>query len=243
MNNEGESRELKLRRVDISTAALRGAASLFPIVGPFLAEIIGVAIPQQRTDRIAKFAEELDRRLSSIEKDLLEAEKGDDEFVELLEEGLRQATHSLSDERRSYIASLIVSGLTSENIERSESRHLLRILDEINDIEVVWLRFYQHPTIGGDEAFREAHKETLEPAIAYISSPQEDVDKGTLQKSYKEHLSQLGLLERRFKTNPQTELPEYDRFSGTMQVSGYRLTQLGRLLLREIGLGEINYTM
>ena len=232
-----------MRRVDISTAAARGVASLVPIVGPFLAEIIAVAVPQQRTDRIAKFAEELDRRLSSIEENMLEAEKGDGEFVELLEEGLRQAAHSLSDERRSYVASLIVSGLTLENIERSESRHLLRILDEINDIEVVWLRYYQHPTIGGDEAFRESHKETLEPAIAYISSSQEDVDKGTLQKSYKEHLSQLGLLDRRFKTNLQTKLPEYDRSSGSMQVSGYRLTQLGRLLLREIGLGEEIYTM
>ena len=73
-----------------------------------------------------------------------------------------------------------------------------------------------------------------------MGSSREVIDKMTLQNSYKEHLSQLGLLERRFKTNRQTKQPEFNRLSGTMEVSGYRLTQLGRIFLREIGLAEDN---
>ena len=238
MNHESVPDDLNSGFVDYSVAIARGVAGLVPIVGPLLAEVVGVIIPRQRIDRVAKFAHELDLRLNSVKKSLLELKLNDDDFTDLIEEGFRQAARSLSDERRSYIASLVVNGLTSDDIDHSESKHLLRILNEINDIEVVWLRFYLVPTIGGDESFREANKNTLELVRAHYGSSQEVIDKETLQNSYKEHLSQLGLLEKRYRVDSKTELPKFDSFSGAMEVQGYRLTGLGKLLLHEIGLGK-----
>ena len=116
MNSDSEHEDLKSRLVDYSVAATRGVANLVPIVGPVLAEVLGVVIPQQRIDRIAKFAEELERRLSSVEMNILKAQLNNGEFTDLIEEGFRQAARSLSDERRQYIASLITSSLSSENI-------------------------------------------------------------------------------------------------------------------------------
>ena len=85
---------------------------------------------------------------------------------------------------------------TSDDIDSSESKHLLRILSEINDIEVVWLRAYKASTVGGDEAFRETHENVLKPVIATFGASQDILNKDTLQKSYKERLCQLGLLEK-----------------------------------------------
>ena len=238
MSEQNEPKELKPNRVDYSVAGIRGGVNLIPIVGPFFAEVFGATIPKQRIDRIAKFAAELDRRLVAIERGLLEEHAQNEEFTDLLEEGFRQASRSLSEERRAYIASLIMSGLASADIEHAESKHLLRILGEINDIEVVWLRFHRHQTFGGDEEFRERHKEILESVIPHMGVTQEIRDKYALQNSYKEHLAQLGLLERRYRTDMKTRSPEFDRFTGAMEISGYQLTGLGRLLLREIGLGE-----
>jgi len=155
-----------------------------------------------------------------------------------MEEGLRQAARSLSDERREYIASLITNSLTSEDIEYQESKHLLRILAEINDVEVIWLRHYLVRTIGGDEDFREKHKAVLKPVFVHTNAPQDVRDKAGLQVSYKEHLTQVGLLERQYRTDMRTKQPEFDSFSGGMKVRGYQLTALGRLLLREIGLAD-----
>ena len=212
--------------------------NLVPIVGPILAEIIAVRIPSQRVDRIAKFAEELERRLSTLEKGWSETQLENEEVIDLIEEGLRQATHSLSDERREYIGSLIVNGLSSDQISYAESRHLLRILDEINDIEILWLRFYLFPFLNGEEEFRNTHEEILTHIVATASSTQDMVDKAALQKSYSEHLAQLGLLERRYRTGNQPNIPEFNSWTGAMEVSSYETTRLGRILLKEIGLGE-----
>ena len=163
MEEKDKQSELTLTRADYAASGVRGAANLIPIVGAFLAEIVGIHIPNQRMDRIAKFATELERRMNSVERELFKNRIDDEEFSELIAEGFSQSAHSLSDERRSYIASLIIHSLTSDQISHIESRHLLRILGEINDVEVIWLRFYRQGTITGDEKFRETHKKVLEP--------------------------------------------------------------------------------
>ena len=106
MTNESSPDDLDSGSVDYSVALARGAAGLVPIVGPLLAEIIGVTIPEQRSDRIAKFVRKLDCRLKAVEECLLESKLNDDDFTDLIEEGIRQAARSLSDERRSYIANI-----------------------------------------------------------------------------------------------------------------------------------------
>ena len=238
MENSSSNDILKSKLPDYSAAIGRAGANLIPFVGPVLAEIIGVTIPNQRTDRIVKFAEDLNNRLINLEEGLLELHSHDEEFTDLVEEAIRQAAHSLSDERRGYIASMVVNGLTAESINFAESRHLLCLLEEINDIEVVWLRYYREPLMNGDTDFREKNKDVLTHLIAYIGSSKDIVNKRALQESYKEHLSQIGLLEHRYKTDRQTKLPEFNSISGAMEISGYRLTTLGSLLLDEIGLGN-----
>ena len=58
----------------------------------------------------------------------------------------------------------------------------------MSDVEVVWLRFYREPTMVGDEEFRERHEAVLAPTAATFGSSQDELDKATLQESYKEHL-------------------------------------------------------
>lgn len=215
-NNEIES--LKPKAVDYVASAAKAALCAIPFIGSLLSELAGTTIPNQRIDRIVKFAEVLERRIATLEQEFIRTQFQEETFSDLLEEGLRQAAHSLSDERREYIASLISNSLTSEDIEYQESKHLLKKLDEINDIEVIWLRYYLVPTMNGDNEFREKHAGTLKPVTRVMNSPQPIKDKGTLKDSYKQHLAQLGLLNEKEK--------------------GYSLSSLGRFLLREIGLIE-----
>ena len=238
MTTDSDSRELHTTSVDYVVNALRAIVGPLPIVGPLFSELAGVVVPNQRIERIAKFASELERRLRSLEAaNAITGRLQSDHFADLLEEGVRQASRSLSDERRQYLAALIVNGLSTQDIEYSESRHLLRALDQMSDVEVVWLRFYREPTIGGDEEFRKRHESILAPAIAALSSSQHEVDKHTLQESYWEHLWQLGMLERRYRVDIESQEPKFDR-DGVQEVAGYAITALGSLLLRQIGLGE-----
>ena len=65
--------------------------------------------------------------------------------------------------------------MNSEQIDIAESKHMLRILGEINDIEVVWLRAHtvwmRAHTVA--TTFREKHKEILS-VFAHLGSTQRE---------------------------------------------------------------------
>lgn len=226
----------KSNMTDMLVSAAKSIVGIAPFAGSLLAELVGIFIPNQRIDRLVKYIHELDRRLGSFEKDFLKKEFGKEDCADFLEEGFRQATRALSDDRRSYIASVIEKGLNSEHISYIESKHLLQLLEALNDAEIIWLRFYLEPTIGGDEEFRNKHKNVLEHVVATLGSSQHELDKSALQSSYQEHLERLGLIQAHYRTDSRTGMPEFDKLSGKPKVTYHDLTLLGRLLLRFIGL-------
>jgi hypothetical protein len=233
MNN---NLSLQSNKADYVALAAKSALGTVPFIGSLLVELAGTIIPNQRIERIVKFARSLEERLSNLEKEFIQAQIQEEEFADLLEEGLRQAAHSLTDERRKYIANIIANNLSSQIVDYIESKHLLRILNEINDIEVIWLRSFcvEISIINSDPDFRKRHQNLLEEIVAYMDSPREVFDKQALQKSYKEHLTQLGLLKHRYKVDLKTKIPEYNPFTGSQEVNGYEITSLGALLLRQI---------
>lgn len=240
-NSGDEPKELKTNRVDYSVAVLRAALSPFPWIGPILGEAFTLAIPRQRIDRVAKWLEELAHETRRLDITLSEAMLKNEEIVDLLEEGGLQAARSLSDERRSYIAKVVANGLNAEGIETAESKHLLRILGQLSPVEVIWLCSFREPSFGDGEKyreFREMHQAVLDHTVPGYNTTSDVHDKYALKRSYKEHLAQLGLVYPIYETDHQTDIPKFDKFTGATDVICYRLSGLGRLLLKEIGLGE-----
>ncbi|MRS05506.1 hypothetical protein EG832_20165, partial [bacterium] len=166
-------------RADYVASAAKSALGMVPFAGSLLAEIAGNVIPNQRIDRLVNFAKCLQARIEKLEESFIRANLTNDNFTDLVEESLRHAARSLSDERREYIAALVANSLSSDDIEYFESKHLLRILGEINDVEVIWLRFFLDPVIGSDKEFIEKHNKILDPVHAYLGSPQPVIDKST----------------------------------------------------------------
>lgn len=230
---ESNSQNLVLKNTsaDYVASAAKSALGIVPFVGSLLVEIAGNVIPNQRIDRIVKYAEALQIRLSALEESVVKANLSNENFTDLVEESLRQAARALSDERRSYISSLVVNSISSDDIEYYESKHLLRILGELNDIEVIWLRFYLNQIMSGDKEFREKHSLILNPVAAHMGSAQPEIDKSTLQNSYKEHLASLGLLEKEIDMDTSSR-------GVKLKTKGFKITSLGRLLLRELGFSD-----
>lgn len=226
MDHDKPSGSLAPSTSDYVASAAKAALGAVPFVGSLLAEIAGSVIPNQRIDRLVRFAAELEERLNAVDQATVRAHLTDENFTDLMEEGLRQAARSTTDDRRRHIANVIAGSLASNDISFIESKHLLRLLGEINDIEVIWLRFYLNQVMQGDEEFRAKHDQVLAPVMASMGSPRAEIDKETLQLSYKEHLEQLGLLQERYKLDSKTKLPELDRTSGRPKVRGYELTRL-----------------
>lgn len=218
----------KNNKTDITVATIKSIAGPIPFVGPMIQEMFDVIVPNQRIDRLTQYILELEQKLSRFEKIQIDNKLNDKYFIDLIEESLTQATRALSKERLGYIASIVENSLDKEHILDIENKHLLNLLKEINDIEIIWLRFYLIPTIGGDEEFRDKHKDILELIIVTLGSGQEVREKSAIQKSYKEHLSTLGLLEKKISIKIGGSTNE-------IETKGYEITPLGRLLLKQIG--------
>lgn len=226
---------IQVNAVDYVTAGAKAILSAIPFAGSLLAEIAGSIIPKQRVDRIADFASKLEQRIVHLEKGSVISALNNEEFTDLTEEALRQASRATTAERREYLATLLATSLSSDAISYAETKHLMRLLGELTDVEVIWLRFYAVPTLGGDEEFRELHTNVLHPKAAHLGSSENEIDAEAIQKSYRDHLIRLSLVSAEISKG-RDGTPEFDRFSGNFKVNYHQASRLGRLLLKQIGL-------
>jgi hypothetical protein len=230
---EQDSTSLGLQTSDYVASAVKSLVGAAPFAGSLLSEIAGTVIPNQRMDRVVKFAMRLEAKLVALEQGFVRSQLTNENFTDLMEEGLRQAARSLTDERRERIATLIAKGLDPEGLSYAESKHLLRVLGEINDVEIIRLASHQFETFGSGEAYWEKHRAILEPVLVNMSAGQGLVDKQTLQHSYDAHLQQLGLLNPRYDVEHDTKQLRLGVW-GDLEVKGYSLSSFGWLLLRQL---------
>ena len=238
---------LNTSKEDMMALFARSIFSLVPFGGP-IGEAIAAVIPNQKLERVIDFVQVLNYKIKNAEREIEEHELKTEEFTDLLEDALGQASRSLTEERLEYIASLLKNSLTKDELSHVEEKRLLSLLNELNDAEIIWLKSYSlNQSIGSKEyiEFREAHKDILEPVrILYGgvpgSIPQELFDKEAIQKSYQNNLVNLRLISESFKSVANGEVPEFDGETGKMKVRGYNCSSLGELLLRYIDLSELN---
>ena len=228
--------ELKKNKTDLLTSAAKSVFGALPVAGPLLSELIGNLIPDQRIDRLSKYITELESKLSDLSTERIRELLKDSECIDLFEEGFVQASRAITDKRQSQIASVVRNGLDDESIAYSESKYVLKLLQELNEQEIIWLRYHLHPTIGDDEEFRNKHKNVLERVYVTMESDESVRKKAALQESYIEHLERLGLISPQYTIDRDTGVPEFDTFTGRPAVSYYDITFLGHLVLKQIGL-------
>jgi len=221
---------------DYAISIGKGIIGAIPVVGPLIAETVGSIIPNQRLDRINDFLIYLEKKISDIDKEQIELRFKNEEFIDILEDGMLQATKSLSKERKEYIASIVANGIKDEDIDRSKKKLLLNLLNELNDSEIIILQSYGLPP-GNNREFHDKHKDILmQPHPTIGTKDQSLFDDRTLFDAQKSHLARLNLIVPNYKTLKKDKLPEFDPKTGMFKAQGYKVTSLGRMLLKSIGL-------
>ena len=221
------------RVADLAGAFASGLANYLPKVGPILGELITVGIAQQKLDRLTTFIRVLGDRMRYVENDMLVQRAKTEEFADLFEDALLQASRALSDERKRHIASLLTKTLTTEELKHVEHKKLLALLGEVNDAEIQTLKFYSL-NVTDRRTFAEQHSDLFTPVDRAFGVLQINLDKGALRDSYRNKLIEIGLLRPMFKKTSKGTIPEFDDNTGRLKSSSYTVTHLGRLLLRYI---------
>jgi hypothetical protein len=232
-----EMDDLEDNRIDKAVAVVKGIAGLIPSVGSIVSELIGNVIPNQRLDRIARFARILSKRISEIDEKLVRERLRNEEAIDLIEDGFFQASRARQQDRLHQLAVLIKNGLSEEENRIAQSRHLMSILGQLDDVQILHLQFYgldSRPT--DQQKFYLDNKSAIVGPRALAGSSREVMDQDIVFRSQKEEMVRLGVLQRKFKSPKRGELPEFDEKTGMIKASGYSITSLGRMLLRQIEL-------
>ncbi|WP_415713709.1 hypothetical protein [Maridesulfovibrio sp.] len=195
--------------IDKIMSVFKGVSSLVP-AGGFFAEIVTTLIPNQRIERITTFLKQLDDRVELLEEKEAQRfyeRKADPEYIALFEDGAFHAARSTSEDRIKYISSAVINGMTREHISAVEARHLLGLLNEINDIEMVWLCHLSHKRgLGVPDEYYEKHYDILKPISRSLGQADEVYEAAALQDSYKDHLERLRLIKLSGKDHCTTTL-------------------------------------
>jgi hypothetical protein len=202
---------------DEAVSAFIVGLSMIPVVGPLVAHLVGNRIPAQRLDRIADVLHRLGEKVGTLESQLLDRAWESEEFADLLEDGLAQATRALTPTRRGQIATLLKNGLSREDLDHLQKKRLLTLLGELNDAEIVILRYYGRNRYGEQD---------------YEGFPDEEHDQAAVHQTYRSTLQRLGLLEPVIKLPRDGSLPDIDKHTGQFKVQHYQISQLGVLLLK-----------
>jgi hypothetical protein len=209
---------------------------MIPVAGPLLSEVVGVMLPQRRLDRLESYLQQLGETLGDV-VERLDAASRDDAFLDLLGESLFQAAGASTEKRRKYLANVVKSGLTDADIALRDKRHMLSLLGELNDLEVLILMSFQGLHEFQRHEFLDKHPEVERPMVFEVSPP-ELHDRAAMHDAYVRHLVNLGLLENQHYGVAEGEAPRLDRSTGALAVSHRSITRLGRMLLRTIRANE-----
>lgn len=152
---------------DHAAAALRTLTSLVdlcvPGVGSLFGEIIGIVIPNLKSERLEIFLTRLARRLSQLETDIedLSARLGPPQ-VDLFEQGARAAVSSASTDRIDQIVEIVAHGMTGGERSAASGRSFLLLLSQLTDGDIVRLSSFHHRYMGDDD-WKSLHREVLDP--------------------------------------------------------------------------------
>lgn len=231
--------DLNANATDVGTALTKGGLGIVPWIGPLLAEMVAITIPDQRLDRVVDFVQRLEKRISKAELEVL---RENIYFVDLIEDAITQATKSLSTERNDYISTFMEINRNVDENDFSIKKNLLQTLQELTDDDIEILRSIHEPF----------YRNKFDNIVSLTNGEFSELTRAEkyeyeLFKASKE--AHINTLEKNKLIKPERKLqdPDFQKYdgdpnehidqdTGLSEVTGFKSTDLGVLLLKSIGI-------
>lgn len=223
-------KDLDTNSTDIIISGVSAAVGLVPIAGGFVSEIVQNVIPNQREDRIVKFISDLSDELEKTQFSLEELKKKFEnlKYGTFIYNCLHDLVNDVYEEKINYYKNLCVNAITNDEKNLIHCERILKILSELDYYEILYLKFYSNVCIGGTETMKEVTTklgfENLRPNY-YMSMDENEKDEETYKQITLNNLCTAGLLQKEVKLIS----------NGRREHISYKITPLGRLILKKIG--------
>lgn len=221
---------------DIPAIIAKGSLGAIPVIGPIISEVVGALIPNQRIDRVEQMLKNIERKIILFEnKDIIINKFRENDKIAIFEEAITQATRTINNERINHLASIVKNSVVDIKYDYDRYQQVLKIINEISEVEVLILKYYSLPEYEDEwSEFRKKHEDIINKKPVHMQSQEEELLDSAYYDYNRNHLSRLNLLDIKYKTLKKNELPEFDQKTGTIKANGYKITRIGRELLRII---------
>lgn len=228
MRSHDENAVVPTKGADVTAMLVRSGLGIAPFVGPLLAEIANVMIPNQRVDRLDKYVRALSDKLGAIsDRNEMATPLG----IDLFEEGAFQSVRAVTEKRRDYIVSAVAKGLSGDQAAIVDARAILGILKDLDERQIIILASHL-PKHGYGSPFYSEHESVL--SQSYVLGAEAAVrDRREHYEYAMARLVSLKLLNETLRVG-EYNLPKIDH-SGNFEVSYRTLTRLGAMVLQKIG--------
>jgi hypothetical protein len=185
--------DVSTNRSDVIAHLLKGAMGAVPVAGSILAEIISVSIPNQKQERIAECLTIFADKVNYLENVFLEQKMKTEEFADLLEDVIRDASRALSPERLNYLAALLKNSITLEELDHLGHKKILQTLNSLNDVEIIILKYHFIRDSRERDEYQKTHEEIINLRPLSNDPPQEEKTRFLLHRSFHKNIEFLEL--------------------------------------------------
>jgi hypothetical protein len=190
---------IREKSTDLLVKGAKAGFSSLPIFGPFGAVLVDYAFSGQWEDRVKDvlmiFASKIEALEDTKQEELLENLRSP-EGMDFMQEAIIQAGNAFTEKRREHIANLLKNSLTKEDIVHDEKKKLFKIFNQLNDTEIIYLKYYSM-SIGtnDDHPFNIKHQEVLKPIRRRLAGAEDEGNAGAFRDNYIATLNSLGLVQ------------------------------------------------
>lgn len=237
--------------VNVGALAIKLGLSALGPVGAIVGELIAEQLPNYRFARLEACVLAIQEHLADLDPSFVRKRMTEPILVDLVEDGLRSGAYASSSDRIAQIARLVADGVRGADIQVQDRRFILKMLNELNDIEVLLLESKAMGWADAAErdAFWEKHRDALHRRHSTLGyNPPGVVEAEAVSDAYELHLERLGLVERRshpFRLPTGSERSPEKVFQAIEQHLADRSphywldpSPFGRVFLRAIGLSD-----
>jgi hypothetical protein len=228
----------------VTSLGMGAVGALTPVTG-IMVRVLEDVMPNRWRHRVNRTLRVLDAKIEGISDEVIEERAKTEGFGAILEEAMFQASRATTEERLEYIANCLKNSLTSDELEDEAQLRLLRLLNQINDAEVIVLKFLAISAWeqADRRAFAEKHADVLHEPDDTLGMNQRGPKvealqrRGSFYRQYVANLASLGLIripahdeDDHFKSRTQAAIEDTFLPRRYGALDGYEATGLGKIL-------------
>jgi len=229
----------KPSREELFLAILKGTIGGIPVAGSLIAEVLSTTIPDKRYQRLESMLSALVEKVAMLDSGVLAQKLTNDHAIGILEDGMFQGARAVTEERRKRIASVVGNALSSEESKYQESKRLLGLLEQLNDVELKVLYGHHFQKEHERNAYFAQHPDAERPPLTDISEA--SLRPQAMYNAYLAHLAQLGLLDPQYRTPELAGLAMSEIAKAAArppEIVDHSVSVLGTMLLESVDLLE-----